>query len=41
MKFPDGSSYTGNWFNGTMDGFGKYTWEDGNYYEGHYVNGVR
>ena len=27
--------------NGKMQGFGKYTWENGDYYEGNYHNGLK
>jgi 1-phosphatidylinositol-4-phosphate 5-kinase len=41
MKFPDGSSYDGEWCQGLMDGSGKYIWDNGNYYHGNYSKGKR
>lgn len=41
MKFPDGSQYAGKWFDSKMQGYGTYTWKNGNKYEGFYKNGLR
>jgi hypothetical protein len=32
MEFPDGSRCEGEWCKGMMNGFGKYTWPNGDYY---------
>jgi hypothetical protein len=32
MNFPDGSRYIGSWVKGRMEGQGKYTWSNGDYY---------
>ena len=36
-----GDSYDGGWVNNKKEGFGKYTWANGNVFQGLYVDGVR
>lgn len=37
----DGLEYSGQWKNGLRNGFGKFIWNDKEYYEGEYVNNLR
>ena len=41
MKFPEGESYTGEWLNDMMHGFGIFKFKDGSRFEGKYKNGLK
>lgn len=34
QKWPDGSKYDGQWLEGKANGFGKFYYPNGDYYEG-------
>jgi hypothetical protein len=38
MKFKDGRQFKGQWMNDKMHGRGEFTWPDGKYYDGDYVD---
>lgn len=40
FTFPDGSTYKGEWANGTVEGRGTYTWSSGTKYVGQFKAGV-
>ena len=37
----DNIKYDGQWINDEFDGYGEYIWENGEYYEGPFKNGLR
>jgi hypothetical protein len=39
IKFRNGDTYQGEWFNEKMQGHGIYTWADGDRFEGDWHNG--
>ena len=41
MTYPDQNQYDGEWKLGKFDGFGKFSWKNGETYEGYYKEGVR
>lgn len=40
-RWPDGTTYEGDFACNAITGVGKYSWADGSVYEGDVVNGVR
>lgn len=40
-RWADGREYYGDWNNNRRTGFGKLTYPDGKYYEGHYLNDLK
>lgn len=39
MKFPDGSTFDGNWVEDEIDGEGTYTYPNGDIYKGSFKQG--
>jgi hypothetical protein len=39
--FSNGDKYTGAYKNGKPEGYGVYTWENGSYYEGYFIGGLK
>ena len=39
FKFIDNSGYDGEWYQDLKHGQGKFTWEDGSFFVGEFVNG--
>jgi len=39
-KFTSGNTYSGDWVNGVMTGFGKMVYADGSQYEGQWCNNL-
>lgn len=40
IMFPNGDKYSGDFSNGTINGYGKYTWASGESYYGSWKNGI-
>ena len=40
MRWGDGSEYMGTFHKGKLSGKGKYTWIDGKYFEGDWVDSL-
>lgn len=41
MKFKNGDTYEGSWYEDEITGKGKWIWKNGGVYEGDCVNGIR